>query len=100
MVLMKYLTLEGKFRKLFGHHIAFLNFMRNKEKVNILSFLFNSLEKLLIVAKSGKGKSPLHQGLMKILFDFVSRKNSPAAGPSKGDFSRVNMTLSLKPNSC
>ena len=38
MVLMKYLTLEGKFRKLFGHHIAFLNCVRNKEKVNILLF--------------------------------------------------------------
>eukprot|EP01018_Ginkgo_biloba_P038988 Gb_36378 [translate_table: standard] len=85
MVLMKYLTLEGKFRKLFGHHIAFLNFVRNKEKVNIPSFLFNSLEKSLVEAKSGKGKSPLHQGLMKMLFDFVSSKNSPAAGPSKGE---------------
>eukprot|EP01018_Ginkgo_biloba_P005757 Gb_20034 [translate_table: standard] len=63
---MKYLTLEGKFRKLFGYHIAILNSMRNKEKVNIFLFLFKSLEKSVNVAKAGKGKAPLHQGLMKV----------------------------------
>eukprot|EP01018_Ginkgo_biloba_P031174 Gb_36132 [translate_table: standard] len=92
MVLMKYLTLEGKFRKLFGHHIAFLNCVRNREKVNIPLFLFNSLEKSVLAAKSGKGKPPLHQGLMKMLVDFVSNKSSPAAGPSKGGFTRVSGT--------
>eukprot|EP01018_Ginkgo_biloba_P008081 Gb_11347 [translate_table: standard] len=90
MVLMKYLTLEGKFRKLYGHHIAFLNFVRNREKVNIPLFLFNSLEKSVFAAKSGKGKPPLHQGLMKMLVDFFYSKNSPIASPSKGGFTRVS----------
>eukprot|EP01018_Ginkgo_biloba_P013768 Gb_00165 [translate_table: standard] len=84
MVLMKYLTLEGKFRTVFGHHIAFLNCVRNREKVNILLFLFNSLDKSVLTAKSGKGKPRLHQGLMKMLVDFVSSKNSPAAGSIPG----------------
>eukprot|EP01018_Ginkgo_biloba_P010247 Gb_13456 [translate_table: standard] len=91
MVLMKYLTLEGKFRKLFGHHIAFLNAMRNKERINIPLFLFNSMEKSLISVKTGKGKSPLHQGLMKLIMEFVFSKNPSVAGPSKG-FSKVSGT--------
>eukprot|EP01018_Ginkgo_biloba_P036126 Gb_03678 [translate_table: standard] len=47
----KYLTLEGKFRKLFGYHIAILNSMRNKEKINIPLFLYKSLEKSMPVIK-------------------------------------------------
>eukprot|EP01018_Ginkgo_biloba_P015417 Gb_19919 [translate_table: standard] len=46
----------------------------------------------VLMAKSGKGKPPLHQGLMKMLVDFVSSKSSPAAGPSKGGFTKVSGT--------
>eukprot|EP01018_Ginkgo_biloba_P038334 Gb_05467 [translate_table: standard] len=42
--------------------------------------------------RTGKGKSPLHQGLMKMIADFISSKNSPTAGPSKGSFTRVSGT--------
>eukprot|EP01018_Ginkgo_biloba_P023702 Gb_11572 [translate_table: standard] len=49
---MKYLTLEGKFRKLFGYHITILNSMRNKEKINIPLFLFKSLEKSMHAIKA------------------------------------------------
>eukprot|EP01018_Ginkgo_biloba_P025387 Gb_18450 [translate_table: standard] len=37
--IMKYLTLEGKFRKIFGYHIAILNSIRNEERINIPLFL-------------------------------------------------------------
>eukprot|EP01018_Ginkgo_biloba_P012216 Gb_25437 [translate_table: standard] len=33
--IMKYLTLEGKFKKLFGYHIAILNSIRNSTKINL-----------------------------------------------------------------
>eukprot|EP01018_Ginkgo_biloba_P016452 Gb_37272 [translate_table: standard] len=46
--------------------------------------------------EAGKGKSPLHQGLMKMIVNFVSSKNSPTAGPSKGGFTRVSGTLITK----
>eukprot|EP01018_Ginkgo_biloba_P013977 Gb_31793 [translate_table: standard] len=89
---MKYLTLEGKFWKLFGYHIAILNSMRNKEKVNIPLFLLKSMEKSVKAVKAGKGKSPLHQGLMKMLVDFKMNRKSIAAGPSKGGFVRISGT--------
>lgn len=87
---MKYLTLEGKFQKLFGYHIAILNSMRNKKKVNIPLFLFKSLEKSMNVVKARKGKAPLHQGLMKLIVNFESNKKSVVVGPSKGDFVKVS----------
>eukprot|EP01018_Ginkgo_biloba_P032322 Gb_32267 [translate_table: standard] len=87
---MKYLTLEGKFRKLFGYHIAILNSMKNKEKINIPLFLFKSTEKSVHAVKAGKGKAPLHQGLMKMIVDFEINRKSYIAGPSKGGFVRVS----------
>eukprot|EP01018_Ginkgo_biloba_P028000 Gb_41589 [translate_table: standard] len=86
---MKYLTLEGKFRKVFGYHIAILNSMRNKEKINIPLFLFKSMEKFVHAVKAGKGKAPLHQGPMKMIADFEINRKSFIAGPSKGGFLRV-----------
>eukprot|EP01018_Ginkgo_biloba_P023420 Gb_40337 [translate_table: standard] len=109
---MKYLTLEGKFCKLFGYHIAILNSMRNKEKVNIPLFLLKSMEKSVRTVKARKGKAPLHQGLMKLLVDFKKDRRGAMTGPSKGGFSRLSGTpiskaqlllgpapLSLMPNS-
>eukprot|EP01018_Ginkgo_biloba_P023599 Gb_28164 [translate_table: standard] len=58
---MKYLTLEGKFRKLFGYHIAILNSIRNSVKINVPLFLLKSLEKSIKTVKSSKGQRPLHQ---------------------------------------
>ena len=48
--------------------------MRNKEKVNIPLFLLKSMKKSVRAVKVGKGKAPLHQGLMKLLFDFEKEK--------------------------
>eukprot|EP01018_Ginkgo_biloba_P022712 Gb_36500 [translate_table: standard] len=90
--IMKYLTLEGKFRKLFSYHIAILNSMRNKEKVTIPLFLLKSMEKSVRAVKVGKGKAPFHQGLMKLLVDFENDKRGDVAGPSKGGFSRRSGT--------
>eukprot|EP01018_Ginkgo_biloba_P017735 Gb_08968 [translate_table: standard] len=59
---MKYLTLEGKYCKLFGYHIAILNSIRNSVKINVPLFLLKSLEKSIKTIRSGKGKLPLHQG--------------------------------------
>eukprot|EP01018_Ginkgo_biloba_P016652 Gb_17438 [translate_table: standard] len=73
--IMKYLTLEGKFRKLFGYHIAILNSVRNSTKINLPVFHFKSLEKSVKSVKAGKGKLPLHQGLLNLLVNFEKAKN-------------------------
>eukprot|EP01018_Ginkgo_biloba_P007467 Gb_18855 [translate_table: standard] len=61
-----------------------------QEKINIPLFLFKFMEKSVHVVKVGKGKSPLHQGLMKMIEDFEINRKSSIAGPSKGGFVRVS----------
>lgn len=80
--IMKYLTLKGKFRKLFCYHIVILNSIRNSTKINLPLFLFKSLEKSVKSVKASKGKLPLHQGLLKLLVNFEKAKNpSPSMIP-------------------
>eukprot|EP01018_Ginkgo_biloba_P001926 Gb_20786 [translate_table: standard] len=88
---MKYLTLEGKFRKIFGYHVAILNSIRNDEKVNIPLFLFKSLEKSIKAVKAARGKVPLHQGLVKLLYQSAKDKGGASRG-QKGGFPRSNGT--------
>eukprot|EP01018_Ginkgo_biloba_P005172 Gb_38944 [translate_table: standard] len=40
--------------------------------------------------KTGKGKVPLHQGLMKLIVEFALNRRKSVAGPSKGGFARVS----------
>eukprot|EP01018_Ginkgo_biloba_P040074 Gb_10375 [translate_table: standard] len=72
---MKYLTLKGKYHKLFGYHIAILNSIRNSVKINVPLFLLKSLEKSIKTIRSGKGKLPLHQGLLKMLVNCERARN-------------------------
>eukprot|EP01018_Ginkgo_biloba_P034329 Gb_40947 [translate_table: standard] len=73
-----------------------LNSIRNKKKVNIPLFLLKSMEKSVKAVKVGKGKEPLHQGLMKMLTDFELHRKISMAGPTKGVFVRVNGALVFK----
>eukprot|EP01018_Ginkgo_biloba_P011985 Gb_15585 [translate_table: standard] len=82
---MKYLTLEGKYRKLFGYHIAILNSIRNNVKINVSLFLLKSVEKSIKSVKSSKGKLPLHQGLLNLLFQFEKAESGLVVLPLKGN---------------
>jgi len=89
---MKYLTLEGKFRKFFGYHIAILNSIRNRVKINVPLFLLKSLEKPIKTVKSGKGKLPLHQGLLKMLVNYEKARINSAPLILKGNLIRTSGT--------
>eukprot|EP01018_Ginkgo_biloba_P013399 Gb_10421 [translate_table: standard] len=93
---MKYLTLEGKFRKLFGCHIAILNSIRNRVKINVPLLLLKSLEKSIKTVKSGKGKLPLHQGLLKMLVNYEKARITSAPLILKGNLIRTSGTLVSK----
>eukprot|EP01018_Ginkgo_biloba_P024051 Gb_01985 [translate_table: standard] len=91
--IMKYLTLEGKLRKIFGYHVAILNSIKNEEKVNIPLFLFKSLEKSIKSVKVGKGKVMLHQGLVKFFYQFAKDKGGVSIRMMRGGFPRISGTL-------
>lgn len=44
------------------------------------------MEKLVKVVKVGKGKAPLHQGIMKLLFYFEKKRRGIATGPFREGF--------------
>eukprot|EP01018_Ginkgo_biloba_P022470 Gb_12244 [translate_table: standard] len=90
--IMKYLTLEGKFLKIFGYHIVILNSIRNDERINIPLFLLKSLEKSIKVVKTEKGRVPLHQGLLKLLYLHEKDKRGSSARSVKRGFPRTSKT--------
>eukprot|EP01018_Ginkgo_biloba_P031263 Gb_18255 [translate_table: standard] len=59
----------------------------NEEKVNIPLFLFKSLQKSVKAVKVGRGKVPLHQGLVKSLYQSAKEKGG-ALGGLEGGFPR------------
>eukprot|EP01018_Ginkgo_biloba_P009172 Gb_23349 [translate_table: standard] len=79
---MKYLTLEGKFRKLFGYHIAILNSMRNKEKISIPLFLYKSLEKSMHAIKTESSEEDQKSEDLESLGGRSSPPKVSAAAPS------------------
>eukprot|EP01018_Ginkgo_biloba_P013061 Gb_00900 [translate_table: standard] len=48
------------------------------------------MEKSVRAVKVGKGKAPLHQGIMKLLVDFKKYRRGVTVSPSKGGFSRLS----------
>eukprot|EP01018_Ginkgo_biloba_P021373 Gb_24038 [translate_table: standard] len=85
-----------KYRKLFGYHIAILNSIRNSVKINVPLFLLKSLEKSIKTIRSGKGKLPLHQGLLKMLVNYERDRNVLVSLPLKGTLIRTSGTLVSK----
>eukprot|EP01018_Ginkgo_biloba_P039864 Gb_34704 [translate_table: standard] len=97
---MTYLTVEGKFRKIFGYHVAILNSIRNDEKVNIPLFLSKLLEKSIKVVKAGRGKVLLHQGLVKLLYQSAKEKGGVVRGFPRNSgtpISRAQLRLGATP---
>lgn len=50
-----------------GYHLAILNNMRWRKRVNILFFLFKELEKSIKDFQRGRTKFALHQGLFFLI---------------------------------
>eukprot|EP01018_Ginkgo_biloba_P013007 Gb_10057 [translate_table: standard] len=90
--IIKYLTLEGKFHKIFGYHIEILNSIRNEKRISIPLFLLKSLEKSIEVVKTRKGRVHLHQGLLKLLYLHEKDKRGSSARFVRGGFPRTIKT--------
>ena len=74
LVIMKYLTLEGRFGVYYYYHFPLLNHFRNRDFISIPFFLLHSLEDMIsdIWDKRNKGANYaiLHQGLIFRSFQF------------------------------
>ncbi|WP_258316876.1 hypothetical protein, partial [Escherichia coli] len=69
-VLMRYITLDGKFMKVYGYHFVLLNHFRHNDKVNFPYFLLYSMNASLKAYKENpQGDTAMHQGLMVLIYD-------------------------------
>ena len=74
MVLMRYLTLEGRFDVCYYYHFSLLIHFRNRDFISIPFYLLHSLEDMVadVREKRNKGKNftIIHQGLIFHLYQF------------------------------
>ena len=81
LVLMKYLTLEGRFGVCYYYHFPLLNHFRNKDFFSIPFFLLHSLEDMINDVREKKCKglnfTIIHQGLIFRLYQFHLALCSP-----------------------
>ncbi len=74
LVIMKYLTLEGRFGVYYDYHFPLLNHCRIRNFISIPFFLLHSLEDIVSDAREKKNKglnfTIIHQGLIFFLYQF------------------------------
>ena len=72
LVLMRYLTLEGRFGVFYYYHFPMLNHFRNRDFISIPFFLLHSLENMVIDVREKRSKglnfTIIHQGLIFCLY--------------------------------
>ena len=72
LVLMRYLTLEGRFGVCYYYHFPLLNHFRNRDFISIPFFLLHSLEDMINDVREKKSKglnfTIIHQGLIFHLY--------------------------------
>ena len=74
LVLMRYLTLEGRFGICYYYHFPLLNHFRNRDFISIPFFLLHSLKDMVVDVREKKSKglnfTIIHQGLIFRLYQF------------------------------
>ncbi|KAH9324922.1 hypothetical protein KI387_005100 [Taxus chinensis] len=79
---MRYFTINGRYRLVFGPHLFILSHLRWGRKINLAAFLFQSLEHSVMLAREGEGVI-LHQGLLYLLFSVATSHTDLLRFPPK-----------------
>lgn len=65
-----------------GYHLAILNHIRWRKRVNVPYFLFKELKKATEDFQKGRTKYALHQGLFLLIAKFMARKQGWMGDPN------------------
>lgn len=79
--IMNYFTLDSQMVWVHGYHLAILNNMRWRKRVNVSYFLFKELEKSAEDFQRGRTKYTLHQGLILLIVKFMAHKQGWMGDP-------------------
>lgn len=70
--IMHYITLDGRFTKVYGYHFMMLNHFRYKDKFNMPYFLICSMNSTIKAHRENpKGDISMHQGLMVLIYEHI-----------------------------
>ncbi|KAH9292126.1 hypothetical protein KI387_042686 [Taxus chinensis] len=97
-VIMRYFTIDGRYRLVFGPHLFILSHLRWGKKINLAAFLFQSLEHSVQLAREGEGVI-LHQGLLYLLFSVAASHSDLLRFPPKLGRRRRSPSPSPRPSS-
>lgn len=82
-VIMCYITLDGRFTKVYSYHFVLLNHYRHDEKVNFPYFLLRSMNATIKAYKENPmGDTAMHQGLMVLIYDHLKSNQIVCPQPS------------------
>ena len=74
-VIIEYLTLDGHFRKLYGHHFMLINHFRHGIRINMPFYLRQSLGySILALQNDLDGDHACHEGLMVLIMNLLKCK--------------------------
>ena len=71
-MIMHFITLDTLYVWVFSFHFKFLNHLKG-HRMNILTFLYVELDKVVDDFKKSKGNEVNHQGLILIIFKYVAK---------------------------
>ncbi|KAH9314334.1 hypothetical protein KI387_022961 [Taxus chinensis] len=92
-VIMRYFTIDGRYRLVYGPHFFILSHLRWGKKINLAAFLFQSLEHSVQLARDGEG-AILHQGT-----DASFQAASPVSSPDSSLAADILGLAKLYPDS-
>ncbi|KAH9297642.1 hypothetical protein KI387_029324 [Taxus chinensis] len=96
--IMRYFTIDGRYRLVFGPHLFILSHLRWGRKINLAAFLFQSLEHSVLLAREGEGVI-LHQGLLYLLFSVAASHSDLLRFPPKMGRRRRSPSPPSRPSS-
>lgn len=74
-VFIEYLTLDGCFTKIYGHHVMLINHFRHRVRINFPFYLRQSLDTTILALQNDpEGDHACHEGLMVLVMNFLKSK--------------------------
>lgn len=84
-VIMEYLTLDGRYTKLYGYHFVLENHFQHDIRVNFPSYLLQSLStSTQAIQHDPTGEHVFHEGLMVLIMNVLKSKKILNPGTLKG----------------
>ena len=76
LYVLKFIACEGRFSFLFAYHFKFLNHLRHQKYINMLYFLWKSLDLMCIMVKNSKNidTSLAYHGMIRLLVEDALKK--------------------------